>query len=56
MDVPISFCENYRQARREIVHEKAHLDKTTIRFAQKEAESAITMITEIANFFKLKFG
>jgi hypothetical protein len=52
----LSLCENYRQVRREIVHEKAHLNKTTIRFAQKEAESAITMITRIADFFKLKLG
>lgn len=52
----LNLCENYRKARREIVHEKAHLDQTTVLFAQKEAETAITMITRIADFFKLKFG
>lgn len=52
----LDLCENYRQIRHEIVHEKAYLDQNSIRFAQKEAEAAVNMIEKIVDFFKLELG
>ena len=50
----IKLCRNYRNSRREIVHEKAYLDNDSIRAAQEEAEIAIKLINKVAAYFDLK--
>ncbi len=47
-------CKHYRDARREIVHEKAHLDDDSFRVAQNEAAFAMELIKEIRTYFNLK--
>ncbi len=47
-------CKHYRAARREIVHEKAHLNNDSFKVAQKEAAFAMDLIKEIITFFNFK--
>lgn len=49
-------CKHYREARREIVHEKAHIDNKKIRVAQKEAAFAMELIQKIVTHFNLEMG
>lgn len=49
-------CAHYRDARREVVHEKAHINKKNIRVAQKEATSAMNLIQKIVIYFDLKMN
>lgn len=50
-------CKKYRDARREVVHEKAYLDNDyVLRVAQKEAEIAIELINKVVAYFKLEMG
>ncbi len=49
-------CSHYRKARREVVHEKAHIDNKNFRVAQKEAASAMELIKNIVTYFKLDMG
>lgn len=51
----IKLCKYYREARREVIHEKAYLDQDSHRAAQKEAEKAIELVDKVCNYFKLKF-
>ena len=48
-------CRHYQEARRTVVHEKAHIDKD-FRVAQKEAASAMELIKNIVTYFKLEMG
>jgi len=50
----LDLCEKYRRARREVVHEKAHLDNDYFRAAQKKAEIAIELINKVVAYFKLE--
>ncbi len=50
----IGLCEHYREVRREIVHEKAHLNSEKIRVAQKEAGKAIDLVNKVCAHFKLE--
>jgi hypothetical protein len=47
-------CIQYQDARREVVHEKAHLDNDNIRVAQKEAAAAMELIQKIVAYFNLE--
>jgi hypothetical protein len=49
-------CRHYQEARREIVHEKAHIYNKNIRVAQKEAASAMELIQKIVTYFNLEMG
>ena len=54
-DQPImDLCKKYKILRREVVHEKAHLDP--LRIAQKEAKVAIEFINKVVAYFKLELG
>ncbi len=48
-------CKHFRQVRKEILHEKAHMDSETIRIAQEEATRAFKLIGMINDYFKIKF-
>jgi len=51
----IDLCKKYRDARREVVHEKAYLDNDYfLRVAQDEAEVAIELINKVVAYFKLE--
>jgi len=52
----LGMCRHYRDARREVVHEKAHLDNEKYRVAQKEAAYAMDLINKIVTHFNLKMG
>lgn len=47
-------CKDFRSARREVVHEKAHLDDKSFRIAQKEAVLAIALVDRVFSFFRMK--
>ncbi len=47
-------CKHYREARREIVHEKAYIDNKRIRVAQQEAAFAMKLIQKIVTYLGLK--
>ncbi len=47
-------CKKYRDARKEVVHEKAYLNNDYFRAAQKEAEVAIELINKVVAYFKLE--
>ncbi len=47
----LSECKHYRTVRREVIHEKAHIDSETIRTAQDEATRAFKLIETINNHF-----
>lgn len=47
----IAECEHYRTVRREIAHEKAHLDAKVIKMAQEEATRAFNMVESINAHF-----
>jgi hypothetical protein len=49
-------CKHYRNARREVVHEKAHINNEKILVAQKEATYAMDLINEILTYFNLDMG
>ncbi len=49
-------CEHYRKVRREIIHEKAHIDTEIIRFAQDEATKAFKLIGLVNNYFKVEMN
>ena len=51
-------CRHYQEARREIVHEKTHIDRIdrNFRVAQKEAASAMRFIKNIVTYFKVEIG
>lgn len=51
----LGLCKNLREARREIVHEKAHLDDEFFRDAQDEAKKAIILVNKLITFFSLNF-
>jgi hypothetical protein len=46
----------YQNTRRQVVHEKAHLDIDDYRFAQKEAASAMEFVKKVIAYFDLKMG
>ena len=46
-------CEYLRKIRKEIVHEKAYLDKGELRIAQREAEKSIASLDSICQFFEV---
>jgi hypothetical protein len=51
----IELCKKYRDARREIVHEKAYLNNDAfLRAAQEEAEIAIELVNKVVAYFKLQ--
>ena len=50
----MELCKNFRDARREVVHEKAHLDQDSVRAAQNEAEKAIELVDKVYTYFKLE--
>ena len=52
----LKLCERIRTARREVVHEKAHLDQKTLRVAQTEAAVAIDLVNKVFIFFNIKMG
>lgn len=52
----LKLCKHFRAARREVVHEKAHLDQETWRVAQREAVAAIDLVNKVFCFFKIKIG
>lgn len=47
-------CARYRRCRREIVHEKAYLDKAETKTAQDEAEESIAMLDSVCGFLRIK--
>lgn len=47
-------CKEYAAARREIVHEKAHLEDGSLRVAQTEAERAFELAEKIVEQFDLR--
>ena len=49
-------CKHYREARKEVVHEKAHIDSDKIRIAQKEASTAMELIEKILAYFHFEMG
>ena len=49
-------CGHYQEARRTVVHEKAHINNKHVRVAQKEAASAMGLIKNIVTYFKLEMG
>ncbi len=49
----IDLCKRFKGARREIVHEKAHIDQNSILVAQNEAEIAIKLIDKVIDHFNL---
>ena len=51
-----NLCKRLRDARREIVHEKAHINADSMRIAQDEADVAIELIDKIVAYFKLEKG
>ena len=56
-DQPILvLCKQFREARKEIVHEKAYINADSLRIAQKEADVAIDLIDKIVAYFKLETG
>ena len=52
----MDLCKNFRAARREVVHEKAHLDSESFRNAQKEAKSAIELVNKVVAYFNLEIS
>lgn len=48
--------EQYQNARRQVVHEKAHLDKNSFRVAQKEAAFAMELVKKIVAHFNFEMG
>ena len=52
----MELCKNFKAARREVVHEKAHLDHESIRAAQIEAAKAIDLVDKVFAYFKLEMG
>jgi hypothetical protein len=46
----------YQESRRQVVHEKAHLDIDHYRFAQKEAASAMDFVKKVVTHFDIKLG
>jgi len=52
----MKLCEHFRNARREIVHEKAHLDQKSLRIAQDEAKKSMELIDKVVAYFKLDIG
>ncbi len=50
----IKLCKHFRKIRREIVHEKAHLDFEKCRVAQKEATKAMDLIDKVIAHFKVE--
>ena len=50
----IDLCEHFRKIRREIVHEKAHLDFDKCQMAEKEAKKAMDLITKVCAHFKIE--
>ena len=46
----------FRKARKDLVHEKAHIDDGEIRFAQKEAEKAYELLAAISEHFSEQLG
>lgn len=49
-------CKHYRNVRREVAHEKAHINNEKILFAQKEAAYAMDLMNEIITYFNLDMG
>lgn len=47
-------AEQYRKTHREVVHEKAHLDKNSFPIAQKEAAFAMELVKKIVANFNLE--
>jgi len=47
-EVILEGCRHYRDARRDVVHEKAHMDRNNIRIAQDEAKLAMALIDKIS--------
>jgi hypothetical protein len=63
--VHISICNDqsilegstqYQDARRQVVREKAHLDKNSFRVAQKEAAFAMELVKKIVAHFDFEMG
>lgn len=52
----IDECKHYRTVRNGIVHEKAHLDKGKIRWAQDEAKKAFRLIELVNAHFGVNVG
>ena len=52
----IKMCTNYRASRKEIVHEKAHLDDGSLKTAQREAELAMHMLHQVIEYFDINIG
>ena len=50
----IKCCKNFRDARNEVIHEKAHMNTKDIRRAQDEATKAFEFIRMIIKYFALK--
>ncbi|WP_029918453.1 hypothetical protein [Pelobacter seleniigenes] len=49
----LELCTHFRKVRREVVHEKAHIDNGEIRKAQSEAKAAISLLDKVFAYFKL---
>lgn len=52
----LNLCKQFRETRKEIVHEKAYINANSMRIAQKEADVAIKLIDKIVSYFKLEKG
>lgn len=49
----LELCGKFREIRREIVHEKAHLDNGLVCYAQEEAEIAFELVNKICATFQV---
>ena len=52
----INACNHFKVVRKEIVHEKAHLDSKIIRYAQDEAAKSFKLIQSINTHFGIANG
>ena len=52
----LELCSKYRASRKEIVHEKAHLDNGKIKMAQAEAIIAMSLVNKINEHFNISMG
>jgi hypothetical protein len=50
----LDLCSQFREARKEVIHEKAFINSDNFRIAQKEADVAIELVNKIVTFFELK--
>lgn len=49
-------CSQFRESRRKIVHEKAHIDNGKFKIAQREAEKSMATLDSVCQFLKVSLG